>query len=190
MIVKLVEVTGTESVSGETNGLTAMLTVARSIPQDSKEPRVFVDFSGIGIATGSFLRAFTIGLRDFCNEHRPGVSVILANVNDTVREELVDRLRVMREAVVTCKLSAKGSVSAPQVVGVLEEKQMETLRAVNERGEVDAPMLAARDSESDASANKWNNRLALLASKGILKERREGRIKRYSPVLEGLTYGS
>jgi len=190
MIAKIEEVAGGASLCGATNGLAAMLTITQSIPESSQDQLVVLDFSDIDIATGSFLRSLVLGLRDYCRTNRQGIGVVLANVGESVMEELVDHLQVMREAVVVCSLSGEGPPTRPRVVGVLEEKQAETLALVLEAGETDAPSLAANDRESGASPNKWNNRLAALAAKGILKERREGRLKRYKPILEGLTYGS
>jgi hypothetical protein len=86
---------------------------------------------------------------------------------------------------------AKGVPTKPHVLGILEDKQKETLEIVVASKEVDAPGLAEKyDEPNEASANKWNNRLAALAAKGILKERRVGRTKHFSPILEGLTYGN
>jgi len=190
MIVKLHDVAGGEQLSGATNGLRAMTLIAQSLPLNLDGSLLILDFSGIEIATGSFLRSLIFSLRDFCLEHRRGVALVLANLNEAVQEELTDRLRSMREAIVTCKLSPTGDVTSARVVGILEERQAETLAAVMRAGETDAPTLAGNDHESDASANKWNNRLAALVAKGILKERRSGRVKRYSAVLEGLEHGS
>jgi len=59
---------------------------------------------------------------------------------------------------------------------------------VQDHGETDAGELmrnhGAREKVKHASA--WNNRLSALASLGLVVETRQGRLKRYRPLLKGV----
>jgi hypothetical protein len=76
---------------------------------------------------------------------------------------------------------------------VLEDAQRRTLAAVLKAGATDASTLAGlprQDGDPDKiGPTGWNNRLASLAAKGILRETRRGRTKTYRLTVEGLTLG-
>jgi hypothetical protein len=55
---------------------------------------------------------------------------------------------------------------------------------VRELGAVTAPELAARFPEENIGPTAWNNRLSGLAAKGLLVERKLGKTKSFSPLLE------
>lgn len=150
---------------------------------------VLLDFDGIEAATGSFLREAVLGLRDFCHRSPHGLTLVVANPSDLVTEELDDLLARLRDAVLCCRLDAAGVPAEPFIAGVLEEVQRQTLSAVLEVGTADATLLAAQFSTEPEKKTGWNNRLATLAAKGILRETRRGRAKTYRPAVEGLTLG-
>jgi hypothetical protein len=76
------------------------------------------------------------------------------------------------------------------VLGVLEEAQRETLTALVKCIEASASELHERFPSTPAvQVTAWNNRLAALASKGIVLEVRSGREKRYRLVAEELEHG-
>lgn len=146
---------------------------------------LFLDFSGIDVATSSFLREAILGFRDYCLRMETNFYPVLANISQQTRDELEVLLVPRGDAFVVCKLNGRGSVSDVEIVGMLEEKQRLTLDAVISAGEADAVTLEEqyRDSER-IKATGWNNRLAALVSKGILMESRKGRGKTYRPILE------
>jgi hypothetical protein len=49
---------------------------------------------------------------------------------------------------------------------------------------VTAPELALRFSDQSIGPTAWNNRLSGLAAKGVLVERKVGKTKSFSPLLE------
>ncbi|NJO33858.1 MAG: hypothetical protein HC869_12650 [Rhodospirillales bacterium] len=51
-------------------------------------------------------------------------------------------------------------------------------------GAITAPELAARFSHQGIGPTAWNNRLSALATKGLLVERKQGKSKSFSPLLE------
>lgn len=150
---------------------------------------VVLDFQGVDVATASFLRESVLGFRDYCRNSRATLYPLLANLGVKVREELEGLLRLKGDAVVVCDLNASGKVRNAVVVGTLDPKQKITLAAVLKAGKADAVTLARRDAEVK-NPTAWNNRLASLAAKGILRETRNGRSKIYQPVVEVLSHGN
>jgi len=67
------------------------------------------------------------------------------------------------------------------LVGNLDPTQKQTLDLVCRLGSADAPGLAKKDKSVGVTA--WNNRLATLNSKGLLREQRAGQAKVFKPVL-------
>jgi hypothetical protein len=51
-------------------------------------------------------------------------------------------------------------------------------------GAASAPELANRFTDNNIGPTAWNNRLSGLAAKGLLVERRQGKSKSFSPLLE------
>src|SRR4051794_24321449 len=96
---------------------------------------VALNFLGISVATGSFLRESVLGFRDYCRRSQPNLSPVVANPNDKVLEELRVLLVPRREALVCCVLGTDDRPASARVEGVLEEKQIITLDAVLAAGE-------------------------------------------------------
>src|SRR5262249_5275524 len=145
---------------------------------------IALDFAGTLVATGSFLRESILGFRDFCRRSQPNLYPVVANLNETVEEELLDLLQSRREALVACLVAANGDALSPRVLGILEEKQRVTLDAVLSLGEADAATLTDRLATTEKiGVTGWNNRLSSLVAAGILMEVRSGRGKRYRPIL-------
>ncbi len=72
-------------------------------------------------------------------------------------------------------------------LGELDPKQRLTFDLVCEHGETDAGALMRSYGESEGlkHATAWNNRLASLASRGLVIEQSYGRAKRYRPLFAG-----
>ncbi|MGD0088499.1 MAG: hypothetical protein ABSE73_01135 [Planctomycetota bacterium] len=160
--------------------------------QPVRAPEVLgLDFGGVEVATGSFLRESVLAFRDYCRRDQALLYPVVANAAAEVTEELECVLRDRAEALVVCRWESRQGFSEPQVIGVLEEKQRATLEAVVKAGCVDAGALLRQFGKKEGiGITGWNNRLAALAAKGILMESKQGRGKQYKPVLEGLVYGS
>jgi hypothetical protein len=161
-----------------------------SLALSPKDEYVFLDFSGATLATGSFLRALLLPLRDHCRRELK-VALIVSNPNALVTEELHALLHALHDAIVVCKLGSDDTPRNPMVIGHLDETQRVTLNAVADAVETDAPSLAELyTSTNSIGPTGWNNRLVALSLKGLLTERRSGKTKRYRTVLEGLTHGT
>jgi len=191
MRIELRKLTSTDVLAGAGAGARTLARLIDTVAAAPCPEPVFLDFTGIDVATGSFLRESVLSFRNYCRLSQPGLYPVVANATDAVREELEFILRAMGDVVVTCNLDAHGNPSDAKVIGTLEPKQRTTLLAVIKAGETDAAGLQKEVGEQEPiRGTAWNNRLSSLVAKGILIEVRRDRAKRYRPVLEGLSYGS
>ena len=145
---------------------------------------VFLDFTEVDVATSSFLRESLIGYRDFARRSTGSIYPVLANLSSSVLEELEFFVRRRGEVFWCCDLYDQEIWMNARLVGQLEAVQQATFEAVVRMGVATAGKLAKRDSESGLRTTAWNNRLAVLAAKGVLVESRKGSTKVYRPVLE------
>jgi hypothetical protein len=191
MRISLCEVAKTDVLAGSANGAAVLSQLVAKVNRLTGPTVVALDFDGISVATGSFLRESVLGFRDYCRRSQQNLYPVLANLSQEVAEELFYLLQTKREAVIACTMKPNGRMLNAKVLGTLEEKQRLTLDAVLTLEEADAGMLAERFGASEKiGATGWNNRLASLVAEGILMEVRNGRAKRYRPIVEGLTYGA
>ncbi len=144
----------------------------------------FLDFEGVDIATGSFLREAVLGFRDFSRNAIGTLYPVLANANAAIEEELSVYLKDRSDAVWACSLNAQGVATIPHILGELDAAQMKTLRLISEHQPISAPELAKLRPDEGIGTTAWNNRLATLAAKGILMELKQGKTKMFSPVME------
>jgi hypothetical protein len=189
--IRVLHFAGSPFVAGATLGSSVLAQSSAAIGTLG-DSVIYLDFDGIEVATGSFLRESVLGLRDFCQRSSKNLTLVVANANELVTEELSDLLTRLRDAILGCRLSENNTPSQPTIVGQLEDAQRRTLAAVLEVGVADASTLSSRHSDDfdKIGPTGWNNRLAALAAKGILREARRGRAKSYKPTVEGLTLGS
>jgi hypothetical protein len=178
-------------LAGALEGQKAFLDLVRKTSAPTKPEICFLDFTGVKVATTSFLRESVVAYRNHARSHWGYCYPVAANLLPPVREEFEDFMRTRGDVFVICDLDRGGRATRVRLIGQLDGKQLVALRAVVQRGEADAPTLAAEVKEQEQVATTaWNNRLAALASKGLLIEISSGRGKRYRPVLENLAYGA
>lgn len=150
----------------------------------------YLDFTGIEVATASFLREAIVTFRNHVREHVPQLYPVVANLTHDVQEELHDLLRERMDALPVCELDTGEQPRAARILGQLEGKQLLTLNIALKAQELDATALLEQFArEENVGITAWNNRLAALCAKGLLIEQNLGRAKRYRPVLENLVYG-
>lgn len=158
--------------------------VANAPPLFEPEPG-FLDFFGVEVATASFLRESVVAFRDYARSTLPNLYPVVANANEAVAEELVFFLQHCGDAFWACDLDPAGVVRNARLLGELDDVQRETFNRVLKLGAASAPTLAAAGGgESGVGPTAWNNRLSNLANRGLLIERRGGKTKTFSPVLE------
>jgi hypothetical protein len=188
MIVNLVDVAGSTVLAGATAGAQSLAKLISLVRAKASEV-VYLDFSGADAATGSFLRECIVGFRNYCRRVQPDIYPVIANAAPVIEEEFRDLLLLTSDAFVACRVSKSGRVSGGKVLGHLDQRQIETLQAVLSMGDTTATGLSGASKEK-VGVTAWNNRLAALVSKGVLSERKTGRLKTYSPVIKELHYGS
>jgi hypothetical protein len=175
-------------LAGAVNGKAALRRLLEMASAEPEKPEpLFLDFAGIDVATASYLRESLAALRSAIRSRDSHYYPLIANSNEAVRDELLELARAGADAFMTCALADDGTVSEPTLLGEVEAKQLLTFRLVQERGETDAGelMKAYGESEKVRHATAWNNRLSALASLGLVMEMRQGRLKRYRPLLQG-----
>lgn len=177
-------VNGLTVLSGANPGRKLLTDLIAATPSPDAPTPAFLDFDGIEVATASFLREAVIGFRDYARLSLQNVYPVAANLSCAVREELEFFVRARGDAIWSCDLDVNGTVTAAGVIGDLDPAQRAAFDAAKEFRTVTAPELAARFTEQSIGATAWNNRLSTLAAKGLLVERRQGKSKTFSPLLE------
>lgn len=190
MILRLRKLANDDVLAGAREGVAMLAKLIDGLGPAEDAQLVILDFHDIRVATGSYLRESVLGFRSYCRQRTPASAVVIANADPVVAEELRNLLNAAGDALVTCDLPASDVPRNGRVLGSLEEKQRATLDAVLRLGEADARALHEKFQRTETiGVTGWNNRLAALAEKGILIEEREGRAKRFRPVLKELQYG-
>ena len=179
---------GLEVLSGQPRGQMLLgKLIAAVAPQESFTP-VFLNFKGVNVATGSFLRSAILAFRDHCVRAKLNLYPVLANISDDIVGDLKLMLEPRGDAFMVCELDGESTVSSVRLVGSLDDTQRQTLEAVLRKGEADASTLKdVHDKEKGTEGigvTGWNNRLASLAEKGLVVEIKRGRTKLYRPILE------
>lgn len=143
----------------------------------------YLDFNGVTVATASFLREGVIAFRDYARSTLPLLYPVVANASAPVTEELEFILRQRKDALWACWLTESGAPRDPQLLGELDDAHRSTFALVVRLGTATAPGLAAQSDEK-LGPTAWNNRLSFLAARGLLIERKAGKTKTFTPVLE------
>ncbi len=174
-------------LAGALNGRAALSQLLEALAVEPKEAEmVFLDFAKIEVATSSHMRESIFNLRDAIRGRDSLYYPVIANPNQPVRDELLELTKARGDVILTCALAKGGTLSNAAIMGELEAKQLLTFRLVQQLGETDASELM-RDygkQENIQHTTAWNNRLSSLVSLGLLVEKRQGRLKRYRPLLQ------
>lgn len=146
---------------------------------------VFLDFGKVDVATASFLRESAVVFREHVRGRRSTLYPVIANVNDDIRDELLELAKNRGEAFLVCTLDDNNCVEGSTLLGELNPKQKVTFDLVRAHNETDAAELMRiyGDREGVTQTTAWNNRLAALAALGLIVEVSQGRNKRYRPLL-------
>ena len=182
---RLIDLTGGQTVlSGAIPGrklLSELIAATRSM--ETPAP-AFLDFGQVEVATASFLREAVVGFRDYARQSLPNVYPVVANLLPAVAEELEFFVRARGDALWRCEIDTDDRVVSARLIGELDPAQRSTFEAVIELGAITAPELAVRFASQGIGPTAWNNRLSALATKGLLVERKQGKSKSFSPLLE------
>ncbi len=175
---------GQTVLSGVIAGRRLLSALIASTPSSHAPTTSFLDFNGVEVATASFLRESVIAFRDYARQSLPNTYPVVANLNTAVAEELDFFARSRGDVLWSCDLDLQGKVIAARLIGDLDPVQRATFDAVLESGVTSAPELSTRFADAEIGSTAWNNRLSALSSKGLLVERRHGKSKSFSSLLE------
>lgn len=182
---RLINLMGGQTVlSGALAGRKLLSALIAETPSSEAPTPAFLDFTRIDVATASFLREAVIGFRDYARQSLRNVFPVVANLLPAVAEELEFFVRARGDVLWSCELDADDTVVSARLIGELDPAQRSTFDAALELGAVTASELAARFADKQIGPTAWNNRLSALATKGLLVERKQGKSKSFSPLME------
>lgn len=174
--------------------ITGRKVLAKLVERAGHEPPtpepLFLDFTGVEVATASFLRESILAFRNTVRHRRTNFYPIIANANQLVADELAVLLAPRRGVLMLCSLDEKGDPREPHLLGDLDPKQRITFDLVQEREETNAAELHKHYKTDCIEQTAWNNRLAALAGLGLIVELSHGRSKRYRPLLRRVEHGT
>jgi hypothetical protein len=184
MYIGMRDLTAKEVLAGALTGRSTLQALLERINGASKTPEiVFVDFSGIEIATASFLRESILEFRDIVRRRWPNYYPVVANANESIIEELSILLEAQRDVLALCEMGNASTPHSARLIGTLEPKQQLTFDLVQQLGDADAgELMQAANATENVGQTAWNNRLASLCRLGLLMEHSQGRAKRYRPL--------
>jgi hypothetical protein len=184
-MIDMKEVAGEVILTGAGAGKASALKVVEKAGPEPAEPcPLLLDFSGIDIATASYLRESVYALKSYLRSSGSRFYPVVANANDKVREELAVIADARNDVVLAVETDATGAVTRQTVIGSLDPKQAMTFERVKELKRTDAGTLMERfgSEEKTTSTTAWNNRLAGLVARGLILEHTRGRAKFYEPL--------
>ena len=176
-------------LAGAMNGKVAFARMVQDVDgaPETATP-LFIDFNNVQVATASYLRESIFSFKSYLRSVGSKYYAIAANVNDSVYDELLLVAYARNDAIISCQLNEVDLVSDVCLVGKLDPKQQITFDLVNKLSEADANTLRDRYGATEKTT-AWNNRLAGLAARGLIREFTKGRAKYYRPVVEVGNYG-
>lgn len=193
MRISLIQVADSPVLAGTVNGRIAFTEMIKVLPEDYAVPQaLFLDFGGINVATASYIRESVFALKTYLRAKNSPYYPVVANANADVWDEISVIASAKNDVIVTCKLTDDENATDIELIGSLDLKQQMTFELVLKFGEVDANYLMDQfgEMEKTKSTTAWNNRLASLASRGIIREYTKGRSKYYRPLLMEQGYGN
>lgn len=175
---------GKSILTGSLAGRKVLSDLIAALRPELSSKIVFLDFAGVEVATSSFLRECIVGFRDFARTSQANLYPVVANAGPSVIEELDFFARQRGDVFWTCTRDLGGNLASIKLVGELEPVLHTTFEHIKRLGEATAPQLAALGEDEGVKPTAWNNRLASLAAKGLVVERRVGKTKNFAPLLE------
>jgi hypothetical protein len=185
--LSLFEIARTSILSGAQDGKATFVALLKKANCEPDEPSpLLLDFKGIDVATASFLREAIFALKSHLRTSNSKFYPAVANVNESVREELSVIAEARSDALLAVEITKSGCVAKQMVIGSLDPKQASTFKRVTELQNTDAGSLMEKfgAAESTTSTTAWNNRLASLVAHGLIREYSRGRAKFYRPLFE------
>jgi hypothetical protein len=180
---------GRADLIGATAGRKAAQALAEAVKGLPASPWLAFDFSTVDMVSASAAREAFLGqLMDDLLER--GTLPVFVALNQEALDEVSFAAQAVKRPLVAAQKLVEGLPVGLKVLGGIEPKQLESLRAVAQLGETDAKTAHEAKGGTDTGVTAWNNRLATLSALGLLTERKSGKTKYYSLTLKGLVDGN
>lgn len=174
-------------LAGAVAGKAVFVRLIEATANEPAEPTALImDFGSVEVATASFLRETVFASKTYMRARQSYFYPVVANLNEEIRDELAMLTEALNDAIISCRISCSGALSNVQLIGKLDPKQQLTFDYIIENRIADANTLKEQlgDTDKAKSTNAWNNRLAGLVARGVIKEFSRGRAKFYKPILD------
>src|SRR3954453_10876156 len=100
--ISMLEVGGDDVLAGGIEGKTVLGKLITSVVATGVPSPIFLDFRGVAVATGSWLREAVIAFRNYCLTSQLNLYPVVANPSPKVVEEMEGLLKLLNDAMVTC----------------------------------------------------------------------------------------
>jgi hypothetical protein len=173
-------------LAGATNGQQHLQQIVERLDTEGEGETVFLDFTGIESATSSYLKAVLFAFFEDAQRRESGALVkpafpVLVGLSEVVREE-VSQLASFAVRQFVEGLKVRGDeVLLAMLYGKLDRALEATLTALVAKGAATATALHAA-AGNEPAITAWNNRLADLYAKRLVKRRRAGKQWIYEPI--------
>ena len=187
MIIDMADLVGKDVFAGAVNGKAVFASCISSTSGEPDEPTaLLLDFSGIEVATASALRESVVALKAYKRSIGSKLYPVLANINESIVDEVQVLMDAKNDAIVSCDLDNRETTFNVRLIGKLDPKQAMTFGLVKQLNGADAGRLMKEfgEQEQTTSTTAWNNRLAGLVQRGLLREFVSGRAKFYRPLFD------
>lgn len=187
MWIDMLSLSRTPNLGGAIPGRKMLGRLLEEVIEHPAEPQpLFLGFGGIQLATASYLRESVFQFKSILRKRRSTLYPVIANAHPFIVDEIREIANSLNDVFVVCTNPGDGSVANVEIVGQLDPKQKMTLDAVIELRVADASTLMKKfgTQEQTTRTTAWNNRLAALSSRGVLREFQSGRSKSYQPLFD------
>lgn len=174
---------GEDTLFGVPSGRACLSGLIEETAEPDSPALLYLDFSGIAVATVSFLREGPLAFRELLGTRSSNLYPVFANLAPPVADSLHEYLNRIGDAVFACDVGRGEVPENTRLIGRLEAKQRLAFDAVRERREATASQLAEGEDDG-VGVTAWNNRLAGLVAKRLLVEVRHGRSKTFRLALD------
>ena len=182
LVLSLVELAGSPVLAGVPEGQGLFSRIVQATASQPPAAIVLLDFSGVRIATASFLRESVAAFRKYARHRASGAYPVLSNVPPPV----LDELRLLGEVWPVCETEA-GQVVRSRIEGNLDPKQRSAFELVDRHGPIDVRGLSELDQSDDVQLPAWHNRVRALVERGLVIERSSDRGKLLESILKAVT---
>ena len=202
MILRIRTMTDSDLIVGTEAGRALLMScIAKTATEPDDPIPCLMDFTEITIMTASALLESVVAFKTFKRSTNSNHYPMVSNINMTIEEEIKLVLEMRGDAILCCDIdmnnvpnhrnAGKIDFSNVRLLGSLDPKQALTFDLVNRLGSASpATLMHHPDNYEAIGITAWNNRLAGLVKRGLLREFPMGRAKLYRPLLGAETFKS